>query len=78
MEETQSGADRAKDLDFVELSSAHAVSAVKEASSLGVRGARIHDLMHAQAVSKFGADELLTLDDAGFASLNLSLQVAAP
>ena len=24
------------------------------------------------------ADELLTLDDAGFASLNLSLQVAAP
>ena len=27
---------------------------------------------------KYGADELLTLDDAGFASLNLSLQVAAP
>jgi hypothetical protein len=27
---------------------------------------------------KYGADELLTLDDAGFASLNLPLQVAAP
>jgi hypothetical protein len=27
---------------------------------------------------KYGADELLTLDDAGLASLNLSLQVAAP
>ena len=29
-------------------------------------------------ISKYGADELLTLDDAGFASLNLPLQVAAP
>ena len=71
-------ADLAKDLDFIELSAADAVSALKKASSLGVRGARIHDLMHAEAAIKYGADELLTLDDAGFASLNLSLQVAAP
>ena len=35
-------------------------------------------LMHAEAAIKYGADELLTLDDAGFASLNLSVQVAAP
>jgi predicted nucleic acid-binding protein len=38
----------------------------------------LNDLMHAEAAVKYGADELLTLDDAGFASLNLSLQVAAP
>jgi hypothetical protein len=30
------------------------------------------------SIIKYGADELLTLDDSGFASLNLSLQVAAP
>lgn len=65
-------------LDFIELSSADAVSALKKASSLGVRGARVHDLMHAEAAIKYSADELLTLDDSGFASLNLSLQVAAP
>jgi predicted nucleic acid-binding protein len=51
---------------------------LKKASSLGVRGARIHDLMHAEAAIKYGANELLTLDDSGFATLNLSLQVAAP
>ena len=67
-----------EDLFFVELSAADAVSALKKASSLGVRGARIHDLLHAEAASKYGADELLTLDDAGFTSLNLSGQVAAP
>ncbi len=27
---------------------------------------------------KYAADKLLTLDDSGFANLNLSLQVAAP
>ena len=65
-------------LDFIALSSADAVSALKKASSLGVCGARVHDLMHAEAAIQYGADELLTLDDSGFASLNLSLQVAAP
>ena len=34
-------------LDFIALSSADAVSALKKASSLGVCGARVHDLMHA-------------------------------
>jgi predicted nucleic acid-binding protein len=71
-------ADLAADLDFVELSADDTVSALKKASSLGVRGARIHDLMHAMAAIKYRADELLTLDDSGFASLNLSLQITAP
>lgn len=43
-----------------------------------MRGARILDLMHAEAALKSGADELLSLDDSGFATLNLSPQVAAP
>jgi len=34
--------------------------------------------MHPETAIKSGADELLALDDAGFASLNLSVQVAAP
>src|SRR5438552_2740758 len=70
--------DLAKDLDFVELSAADSVNTLMKASSLGVRGARIHDLMHAEAAIKYGADELLTLDDAGFASLHLPLQVSVP
>ncbi len=66
--------DLAKDLDFVELSVADSVTTLKKASSLGVRGAR----MHAEAAIKYGANELLTLDDSGFANLNLALQVSAP
>jgi hypothetical protein len=34
--------------------------------------------MHAQAASKYGADLLLTLDDAGFGTLNLPLRVSTP
>ena len=70
--------DLAKDLDFVELSAAETVSVLKKANSMGVRGARIHDLMHAEAASKYGADLLLTLDDAGFRTLKLSLRVSSP
>jgi predicted nucleic acid-binding protein len=70
--------DLARDIDFVELSASDAISVLAKASSLGVRGARIHDLMHAEAAMKYGADELLTLDDSGFATLKLSLRVAAP
>ena len=55
-------------LDFIALSSADAVSTLKKSSSLGVRGVRVHDLMHAEAAIKYGADKLLTLDDSGFAS----------
>jgi predicted nucleic acid-binding protein len=70
--------DLARDLDFVELSAAETVSVLKRASSLGVRGARVHDLMHAEAASKYGADLLLTLDDAGFGTLKLPLRVSTP
>jgi predicted nucleic acid-binding protein len=70
--------DLARDLDFVELSAADSVTTLKKASSLGVRGARIHDLMHAEAAIKYGAEELLTLDDSGFASLRVPVRISAP
>jgi predicted nucleic acid-binding protein len=70
--------DLSKDLSFVELTSADAVSAVQRASSQGIRGARIHDLMHAVAAKKFGADVLLTLDKAGFSNLKLTFKIESP
>ncbi len=71
-------ADLTADLAFVELDSAETLSAVREASSQGVRGARIHDLMHATAARKWGADKLLTLDAAGFSTLKLQVKVSEP
>jgi predicted nucleic acid-binding protein len=68
----------AKDLDFIELTAAEAIAAVKSASSQGVRGARIHDLMHAAAAQKYKATVIFTLDGAGFSSLKGSVPAQAP
>jgi predicted nucleic acid-binding protein len=70
--------DLARDLQFVELSSVDTLDAIKAASAQGVRGARIHDLIHAQAAKNYGADVLLTLDHAGFSTLKLSARVERP
>jgi predicted nucleic acid-binding protein len=70
--------DLAKDINFVELTGQDTLKMVKQASSLGVRGARIHDLMHAAAAEKVGADILLTLDSAGFSTLKLAVRVESP
>lgn len=59
----------AGDLEFVELSTEEIVQAAKDAESLGVRGGRIHDLLHARAALKSGAGALLTLDRNDFDSL---------
>ena len=65
-------------LDFVELSADDAVSAIKSASSQGVRGARIHDLMHAAAAEKYRATVIFTLDKAGFSTLKSAVPAQAP
>jgi predicted nucleic acid-binding protein len=70
--------DLAKDLNFVELDAIETLKGVKQASALGVRGGRIHDLMHARAAAKFDADVLFTLDNAGFSTLNLKIKVESP
>ena len=70
--------DLAKDLAFVVLDSGDTMEAIQDASAQGVRGARIHDLMHATAAKKYGADVLLTLDTAGFSTLKLPMKVSTP
>src|SRR6185312_9826267 len=59
----------AGDLDLIELTPVETVSAIKSAKTQGVRGARIHDLMHAAAAQKYQASLILTLDEAGFSTL---------
>jgi predicted nucleic acid-binding protein len=68
----------ADSLDFVELNAEEAVSAINSASSQGVRGARIHDLMHAVAAQKYQATVIFTLDEAGFSTLKTSIPSKAP
>jgi predicted nucleic acid-binding protein len=68
----------ADSLDFVELNAQDAVSAINGASSQGVRGARIHDLMHAVAAQKYQATVIFTLDEAGFSTLKTSIPTKAP
>ena len=71
-------ADLKADLDFVELTAEDAIKTINEASHKGVRGARIHDLMHAAAAVKAGSEILLTLDTAGFSDLRHAIKIQAP
>jgi predicted nucleic acid-binding protein len=56
-------------LDFVELSGPDVLAALKTARSMGVRGGRVHDYLHAVAAEKSGAKTILTLDKNDFADL---------
>ena len=70
--------DLSHDLDFVELVATDTLKAIDSASINGVRGARIHDLMHAVAAVKAGCSTLITLDHAGFDSFKLALKIEEP
>jgi predicted nucleic acid-binding protein len=70
--------DLARDLDFIELSETDTLKAILSAGGQGVRGARIHDLLHAAAARKGRATVLMTLDEAGFSGLELDLEIQAP
>ena len=65
----------AHDLEFVELTAEDMLRALKQARKRGVRGGRVHDLMHAVAAEKSGAAELLTVDENDFESLTDSVTV---
>jgi predicted nucleic acid-binding protein len=65
----------ARDLDFIDLSAAEVLSALKQARKRGVRGGRVHDFLHAVAADKSGAAHLLTLDRNDFESLAKSVEV---
>lgn len=56
----------AADLEFVDLSAAEVLSALKQARKRGVRGGRVHDFLHAVAADKSNAVRLLTLDEHDF------------
>jgi predicted nucleic acid-binding protein len=68
----------AQDLSFVDLTRADILSALSDAKKLGVRGAQIHDLLHFRAAQKCGAQELFTLDSAGFKGLAGNLTISSP
>jgi hypothetical protein len=55
--------------DYVELTAAEIVSAIKGAQAKNVQGGRVHDLLHAVAAEKAGADELWTTDQFDFTGL---------
>ena len=68
----------AEDLTLIDLTKIEVTAAISEAKKLGVRGARIHDLMHARAAEKSAAKNLFTLDTAGFKGIAPSLIVKSP
>lgn len=70
--------DLASDLTFVELTADETTNAIEKASDQGVRGGRIHDLMHALAAKKWRADVLLTLDAKGFFTLKVPVKISEP
>lgn len=70
--------DLARDLSFVELSKQDILDGIKTARRLGVRGGRIHDLLHATAARKSGAAALMTLDSAGFTGIATGLKILSP
>lgn len=67
--------DLAQYLEFVDLTSSEVIAALKKARSLGVRGGRVHDYIHAVAAKKSGATALLTLDKNDFHGLAPSLSI---
>ena len=66
----------AKNFDFVDLTAAEMLAALKSARKLGVRGGRVHDFFHAVAAKKSGAKKIVTLDKNDFAGLTeITLEV---
>jgi predicted nucleic acid-binding protein len=58
-----------QNVTVTELSRSEVMSALKSAQRLGVKGRRVHDLMHAVAADKVKAEVLLTRDKQDFAGL---------
>jgi predicted nucleic acid-binding protein len=63
-------------LDFVDLTAAEMLAALKSARKLGIRGGRVHDFFHAAAAKKSGAKKIITLDQNDFTGLTeITLEV---
>jgi predicted nucleic acid-binding protein len=62
-------ASLAEHLEFVEITAADILTALKTARKKGIRGGRVHDYLHAVAAEKSGAKTILTLDKNDFAGI---------
>lgn len=58
-----------ENMSFVELSAEDVIAHLKTAQAKGVRGARVHDFLHACAAVAAGADVLYTLNTTDFEGL---------
>ncbi|MCW1885185.1 hypothetical protein OKA04_10640 [Luteolibacter flavescens] len=65
-------------LHFIELSAEETLEALAAAKSLGVRGGRTHDWLHAVAARKASCSLLLTLNQSDFQGLDATLAVESP
>lgn len=62
-----------RDLTWAETS-----AALKDAKKLGVRGARVHDLMHARSAVLAGVDRILTRNVSDFVGLAGTIPIECP
>lgn len=62
-------------IDFIDLSTEEILHGLARAQSLGVRGGRVHDYLHALCAIKSGAHSLLTTDENDFDGLTAGLSV---
>src|SRR2546422_11440016 len=67
--------DLAEGLDFIELTTADALSAIKKAKSLGGRVGRTHGLMHLTAAQKYLAELVITSDAGGLGARDLAIRI---
>jgi predicted nucleic acid-binding protein len=65
-------------LRFVELAAEETLAALASAKSLGIRGGRVHDFLHAVAARKAGCTTLLTLNIADFLEIDSNLSTESP
>ena len=68
----------ARKLVLRDLTWSETLAVLRDARKLGVKGARIHDLMHARSAVLSGVDRLLTRNAADFFGLTNEVPIEAP
>jgi hypothetical protein len=68
----------AQKLSVRDLTGSETVAALRDAKSLGVQGARIHDLMHARSAVLAGVDLVLTRNAGDFSGLTGKIPIEQP
>jgi hypothetical protein len=68
----------AQKLNLRDLTGSETLAALNDAKSLGVQGARVHDLMHARSAVLAGVDKVLTRNITDFSGLTGQIPVEMP